>query len=144
MAPWYRYRVTNKVLLICFSPVPEIINQVFVKTFPKRSFCMTENERFVIVFVKTGSINSGTGVKTLIRHYCTLLQNRDTSGGHQSLCYFLWSINLFMSIGSKQFSVRYLMDEKLSIIFGKLYSNIGLTTFFFSFLLSLDPGWKKM
>jgi hypothetical protein len=41
--------------------VPEIIDPVFAKTSPKRSFCMTENERFGLVFVKTGSINSGTG-----------------------------------------------------------------------------------
>jgi hypothetical protein len=41
--------------------VPEIIDPVFAKTRPKHSFCMTENERFGLVFVKTGSINSGTG-----------------------------------------------------------------------------------
>jgi hypothetical protein len=42
--------------------VPEIIDPVFAKTSPKRSFCMTENERFELVFVKTGSINSGAGL----------------------------------------------------------------------------------
>jgi hypothetical protein len=42
--------------------VPEIIDPVFAKTSLKRSFCMTENERFWLVFfAKTGSINSGTG-----------------------------------------------------------------------------------
>ncbi len=40
--------------------MPEIIDPVFAKTSPKRSFCMTENERFGLVFGKTGSINSGT------------------------------------------------------------------------------------
>jgi hypothetical protein len=39
--------------------VPEIIDPVFAKTSLKRSFCMTENERFGLVFSKTGSINSG-------------------------------------------------------------------------------------
>ncbi len=34
---------------------------VFAKTSPKRSFSMTENERFGLVFTNTGSINSGTG-----------------------------------------------------------------------------------
>ncbi len=43
-------------------PVPEIIDPVFTKPSPKRSFCMTENERFGLVFTKTGSINSGTGI----------------------------------------------------------------------------------
>jgi hypothetical protein len=41
--------------------VPEIIDQVFAKTSCKRSFSMTETEHFGLVFVNTGSINSGTG-----------------------------------------------------------------------------------
>ncbi len=35
------------------SPVPEIIDPVFAKTSPKRSFSMTEYERFGLVFTKT-------------------------------------------------------------------------------------------
>ncbi len=46
------------------TSVPEIIDPVFTKTSPKRSFCMTENERFGLVFTKTGSINSGTESET--------------------------------------------------------------------------------
>jgi hypothetical protein len=34
-----------------------------VKTSPKRSFSVIQNERFGLVFVKTGSIISGTGGK---------------------------------------------------------------------------------
>ncbi len=41
-------------------PVPEFIDPVFVKTSPKRSFSITENEHFGLVFMKTESINSGT------------------------------------------------------------------------------------
>jgi hypothetical protein len=41
-------------------PVPEFIDPVFVKTSPKRSFSITENEHFELVLTKTGSINSGT------------------------------------------------------------------------------------
>jgi hypothetical protein len=33
--------------------VPEIIDPVFAKTSPKRSFSMTEYERFGLVFTKT-------------------------------------------------------------------------------------------
>ena len=40
--------------------VPEFIDPVFAKTSPKRSFSVIENERFGMVFAKTGSINSGT------------------------------------------------------------------------------------
>jgi hypothetical protein len=35
------------------TPVPEIKDPVFVKTSPKRSFLMTEKERFGFVFTKT-------------------------------------------------------------------------------------------
>jgi hypothetical protein len=44
-------------------PVPEFIDPVFVKTSPKRSFSVIQNERFGLVFVKTGSIISGTGLE---------------------------------------------------------------------------------
>jgi hypothetical protein len=43
------------------TTVPEFIDPDFAKTCPKRSFSVTENERFGLVFAKTGSINSGTG-----------------------------------------------------------------------------------
>jgi hypothetical protein len=40
--------------------VPVFIDPVFAETSPKRSFSVIENERFGLVFVKTGFINSGT------------------------------------------------------------------------------------
>ncbi len=40
--------------------MPEFIHLVFAETSPKRSFSLTENERFGLVFAKTGSVNSGT------------------------------------------------------------------------------------
>ncbi len=40
----------------------EFIDPVFVKTSPKCSFSVMENERFGLVFTKTGSINSGTDI----------------------------------------------------------------------------------
>jgi len=40
------------------NTVPEFIDPVFAKTSPKK----IENERFGLVFAKTGSINSGTGL----------------------------------------------------------------------------------
>ncbi len=43
------------------TPVPEIIDPVFAKTSQNARFHLSENERFGLVFVKTGSINSGTG-----------------------------------------------------------------------------------
>ncbi len=42
-------------------PVPKCIDPVFAKTSQNARFLLSENERFGIVFVKTGSINSGTG-----------------------------------------------------------------------------------
>ncbi len=37
----------------------EIIDPVFAKTSQNARFLLSENERFGLVFVKTGSINSG-------------------------------------------------------------------------------------
>jgi hypothetical protein len=45
-----------------YGPVPEFIDPVSAKTSPKRSFSITENDRFGLVLVKTGSISLGTGV----------------------------------------------------------------------------------
>jgi hypothetical protein len=42
--------------------MPEIIDPVFTKTSQNARFLLSENERFGLVFVKTGSINSGTGI----------------------------------------------------------------------------------
>jgi hypothetical protein len=68
-APSWEAVLLRKIILIEDSakcrhlknwPVPEIIDLVFAKTSPKRSFSMTEYERIGLVFTKTGSINSGT------------------------------------------------------------------------------------
>jgi hypothetical protein len=42
--------------------LPEFIDPVFAKTSPKHSFSVNENERFGLVFEKTGSIISGIGL----------------------------------------------------------------------------------
>ncbi len=54
-------RIPCFLWILCTSQVPEFIDPVFTKTSPKRSFSMTENERFGLVFAKTGSINSDKG-----------------------------------------------------------------------------------
>ncbi len=51
--------------------MPEIIDPVFVKTSQNARFLLSENERFGLVFVKTGSINSGKGLFATIS-YLTL------------------------------------------------------------------------
>ncbi len=43
-----------------YSSVPEFIEPVFTKTSPKRSFSVIQNERFGLVFAKTGSTISGS------------------------------------------------------------------------------------
>ncbi len=45
--------------------MPEIIDPVFEKTSQNARFLLSENERFGLVFVKTGSINSGTELFSL-------------------------------------------------------------------------------
>ncbi len=44
------------------SQVPEIIDPVFAKTSQYARFLLGENERFGLVFVKTGYINSAKGI----------------------------------------------------------------------------------
>ncbi len=48
-------------LVVLYCPDPESIDPVFAKTSQNARFLLRENERFGLVFVKTGSINSGTG-----------------------------------------------------------------------------------
>ncbi len=57
--------------------MPEIIDPVFAKTSQNARFLLSENERFGLVFVKTGSINSGT--KELYSLLATLFFNDDLS-----------------------------------------------------------------
>jgi hypothetical protein len=63
----HTWRQFNRTLVcagvnICmYTSVPEIIDPVFAKTSQNARFLLSENERFGLVFVKTGSINSGTG-----------------------------------------------------------------------------------
>jgi hypothetical protein len=43
----------HRVHMSAYTPVPEIIDQVCAKTSSKRSFSITEYERFGLVFTKT-------------------------------------------------------------------------------------------
>ncbi len=55
--------------------MPEIIDPVFAKTSQNARFLLSENERFGLVFVKTGSINSGTGkpaISKIMKEWLTL------------------------------------------------------------------------
>ncbi len=52
--------IMGNVMFHGISSVPEIIDPVFAKTSQNARFLLSENERFGLVFVKTGSINSGT------------------------------------------------------------------------------------
>ncbi len=57
----YRILTINSFSLFLKNSVPEIIDPVFAKTSQNARFLLSENERFGLVFVKTVSINSGTG-----------------------------------------------------------------------------------
>jgi hypothetical protein len=54
--------------------VPEFIDPVFVKTSPKHSFSVIENERIGLAFTKTGSIISDTEYNVYI-HYKPVSHN---------------------------------------------------------------------
>jgi hypothetical protein len=49
-----------KMLFPVVFPLPEFIDPVFAKASQNARFLLSENERFGLVFVKTGSINSGS------------------------------------------------------------------------------------
>ncbi len=49
--------------------MPEIKDPVFAKTSQYARFLLSENERFELVFVKTGSINSGTEFFEIIFYF---------------------------------------------------------------------------
>jgi hypothetical protein len=57
--------------------VPEIIDPVFAKTNQNARFLLSENERFGLVFVKTGSINSGTVVSASATEPCCNIPKSD-------------------------------------------------------------------
>ncbi len=59
--------------------MPKIIDHVFEKTSQNARFLSSENERFGLVFVKTRSINSGTGGKLATGI-------NDTSGTRDKIC----------------------------------------------------------
>ncbi len=67
--------------------MPEIIDPVFVKTSQNARFLLSENERFGLVFVKTGSINSGIGL---------CIRARDSDPGK----YRMWTLVRLRNTGS--------------------------------------------
>ncbi len=75
--------------------MPEIIDPVFAKTSPKRSFSVIENERFGVVFAKTGAINSGTG--GAIRTAVVAPSRKQTDGGWRHLFYIGREVSSFVT-----------------------------------------------
>ena len=56
------------------TPVPEFIDPVFEKTSPKRSFSIIKNDRFGLVFAKTGPINLVTAMLYYINKIYTMIR----------------------------------------------------------------------
>ncbi len=63
--------------------MPEIIDPVFAKTSQNARFLLSENERFGLVFVKIGSINSGTGNIFEVRSALTRIRQVVSSALHK-------------------------------------------------------------
>jgi hypothetical protein len=59
--------------------VPEIIDPVLAKTSLNTRFLLSENERFGLVFVKTGSINLGTVPEIIDQVFAKTSRNRSFS-----------------------------------------------------------------
>ncbi len=72
--------------------VAEFTDPVFAKTSPKRSFSVIENQRFGLVFAKTGSINSGTGALYFCTlYYCCYIQNHRRKSTNRLAMVTFWS-----------------------------------------------------
>ncbi len=74
------------------KPVPEFIDPVFAKTSHKRSFSVIENERFGLVFAKTGSINSGSEpillISTILTKCYVEIAKRSYKSGKTGIYHF--------------------------------------------------------
>ncbi len=66
-----KFPVSAKELTILPTTVPEFKDPVFTKTSPKRSFSVIQNERFRLVFAKTGSVISQVYRVHLFERRCT-------------------------------------------------------------------------
>jgi hypothetical protein len=79
--------------------VPEIIDPVLAKTSLNARFLLSENERFGLVLVKTGSINSGTEVNAMVM--ARTLQKQGSKQGLIRGCKLeqehLFGLSLFVS-----------------------------------------------
>ncbi len=67
----------------------------FAKTKPKRSFSMTENERFKLVFANTGTIISGRGIYYIV-HF-----NQSDSGFEWKKRKLRWNLATVLELASK-------------------------------------------
>ncbi len=65
----YKEHLAELTMSKCKLISAEFIDPVFAKTIPKRSFSVIQNERFGLVFTKTGSINSGTELTISKKHH---------------------------------------------------------------------------
>ncbi len=116
-------RMLNVFDLHLSTPVPEFIDPVFMKTSPKRSISMTENEHFGLVFKKAGSVISGTEEKAVSR-ICPskTRRNMQTFGWclqFSQSCYtilLLSAENKAGKINTRRVMLRKDVSEKLSII----------------------------
>jgi hypothetical protein len=70
-----------------------------VKTSPKRSYSVIENERSWLVFAKTGSINSGT--ESLLNNYTHLLCTPNAVAQATGFLKFL-SLELYPSLSQEK------------------------------------------
>jgi hypothetical protein len=85
-----RRKQKHKITLFISIPVPEFIDQRFVKTSPKRSYSVIENERFGLVFAKTVSIILGTGFQS--EHPLTTVEyeGHTANAGRVRIQYNVW------------------------------------------------------
>jgi hypothetical protein len=91
--------------------VPEIIDPVFAKTSPKRSFSMTEYERFGLVFTKTRVYKFGQCQYLFSRHVPPVFQPcHSLFSSHVTFCFLVMTFPVFQSC-------YYLFSSHVTIFF---------------------------
>jgi hypothetical protein len=102
-------------LYYCTQPVPEIIDPVFAKTSPKRSFSMTEYERFRLVFTKTRVYKFGHW-SALVRNGSLKRQNivHGRKSGEQKVTFHLVLSPSYFSLDTT-FKGRLTQDFRLQV-----------------------------
>ncbi len=127
------------------SPVPEIIDPVFTKTSPKRSFSMSEHERFGLVFTKTRVYKIGHcfgSEFTIQRRLCLCFLLHILLPWSGSRCQMCPTVHIYIQLPFP--CVRYIFSiSPIPQCFNHRVNRVAITTFWRTYHREgkISPGW---